>query len=355
MTQNKEIIDYLVAKFLPFAKEIKRIKNQNDNRENLIIGLNTKLYKVSNAIILSGHIDTVVADEKSYKTNPYVATRIDDKLFGLGAIDMKSYFACILDNIQAIKTLKTPIIIAITGDEETKLAGVENVVAMLKQQKIKPALTIVGEPTNMNLCSQSKSCYEYQIEIIGKGCHSSMPQNGINANYILARIALYIQKLCKKFPDTTLSANLICGGEKINIISPYAKLCFDLRSNSTKNTENVLKKLNNYIKQLKKQYFGAKISISNTLSIPPLERKDSAIISSIIKKFGLQEKDFQGGCEAGYYQALGGDAFVFGVGDLALAHKPNEFVNLKEYDLFCTKFLQILSFVESSMSSINAY
>ena len=58
--------------------------------------------------------------------------------------------------------------------------------------------------------------------------------------------------------------------------------------------------------------------------------------------FSLQENKFVGGCEAGYYQALGGDAIVFGVGDLTLAHKPNEYLVLDEFERYSKRFLKLL-------------
>ena len=59
----------------------------------------------------------------------------------------------------------------------------------------------------------------------------------------------------------------------------------------------------------------------------------------------IQENDditFSGGCEAGYYTSYSGDAIIFGVGDLALAHKPNEFVEINEYKNYTNKLLNIL-------------
>ncbi len=345
--QNKEIINYLEKRFAPFAEEIVKVKSSEDEREGLIIGLNTKLENVSNAIVLSGHIDTVVADEKLYNTNPYCPTLIGDRMYGLGTIDMKSYFGCLLDNLDKIKSLKKPIIIAITGDEETTLNCVERVQEAFVERSITPQLTIVGEPTNMTVCSTSKGCAEFEVEIFGKSCHSSMPENGINANYILARLLLYIEKLCSRIEGTTITANVVAGGEKINIVSGFAKLKFDLRSNSVKDAEKILKTIKIYIKKLEKTYNGAKIKLSQSLDIPPLERKTGQLVEKICSKFGLEEKAFTGGCEAGYFQKLGGDAFIFGVGDLALAHKPNEFVNINEYKKYCELFMEMLNYCVS--------
>lgn len=204
-------------------------------------------------------------------------------------------------------------------------------------------MTIVGEPTNSCLCSQSKSCNEFFIEITGKSCHSSMNYMGINANYIACRIMLYIETLNDVFADTTMSANIMAGGEKINIVPAYSKVMFDLRSTSSANENKLMRMLTDFIATLKTQYAGCEITLKRQLRIPPLEKMDYKLISQICKSLGLEEKDFVGACEAGYYQSVGGSAIVFGVGDLALAHKPNEFVCLNEFDEYEKKFLKLIN------------
>ena len=134
---NQNIINYLIEKFKPYSTEILKVKNPDSNKYNLLIGLNTKINN-TNAIILSGHIDTVCADVKAYNTPPNQATLINNKLFGLGVIDMKCYFATIIDNLKTISKLKKPIIVAITCDEETNLLGVEEIIKTLKQNNVYP-------------------------------------------------------------------------------------------------------------------------------------------------------------------------------------------------------------------------
>lgn len=343
--ENENIINYLINRFSIFSKEIIKIKNEKNDKYNLLIGLNTELKNVPDAIVLAGHIDTVVADENAYKTNPYCATEIDGKIYGLGAIDMKSYFACILDNNKTLKSCDRPIVVAITSDEETDLDGVELVTRKMRELNICPRVTIVGEPTSSCLCSRSKSCNEYSIEITGKSCHSSMNSQGINANYIACRIMLYIEALNSVFADTTMSANIMSGGDKINIVPAYAKVMFDLRSASYANESKLMNMLTDFIATLKMQYAGCEITLENQLRIPPLEKRDDELIAKICKSLDVKEQDFVGACEAGYYQSVGGSAIVFGVGDLALAHKPNEFVCLAEFDDYEAKFIKLIDLI----------
>ena len=108
LNENKEIVDYLYSEFSKSAEEIILIKNDNNDKRNMLIGLNTKLKNINNAIILSGHIDTVPANEREYLTNPYNPVIKENRLYGLGSIDMKSFFACILSNVKKLKTCVWP-------------------------------------------------------------------------------------------------------------------------------------------------------------------------------------------------------------------------------------------------------
>lgn len=340
--ENKEIVAYLEKEFSKCATEILKVKNTINNKENLLVGLNCNLKNLSNAIVLSGHIDTVVADEKSYLTNPYQAVEKDGKIYGLGSIDMKSFFAVILNKAEELKKLNKPVVIAITSDEETDFEGVFQITTKMKELGIVPKLSIIGEPTSSNICSESNSCFEYEINITGKSCHSSNPNNGVNANYILAKLLNIVEKLNGKLKGTTISSNVVSGGEKVNIISDNAKMFFDIRTNSLQKCDKLISIISKSIKKLEKKYKGSKIVLENQMKILPLEYKNPKLIETLCKKFNLENNKFIGGCEAGYYQQLGGDAFVFGVGDLALAHKPNEFASISEFEKYQDLLVSVL-------------
>jgi len=338
---NSTIIEYIIDRFKPYSKEILKIKIPNTKIYNLLIGLNTEINN-TNAIILSGHIDTVVADEKSYSTNPYEATLINDNLYGLGIIDMKCFFASIIDNLDTLSKSQTPIIVAITGDEETKLNGVKLLTKTLSSRNISPIFTIIGEPTNSQICTTSKGCYEYRIEITGKSCHSSNPSNGINAAYIMARIIIFIEKLNNTYSDTTLNCGIANSGEKVNIVPSFASLNFDIRSKNKENVQKVLNDIKSVLSYLENEYSGSKITINNKLVIPPLEKVNPLITNSLIKDLNLTEGEFIGGCEAGYFSELGGEAILFGTGDISLAHKPNEYMNVQDFYRYNDTFMKII-------------
>lgn len=342
--KGDKIIDYLSRKFSQFSDEILVLKNKENDNKSIIIGLNTKLKNIE-PIVLSGHIDTVAPDYEKYNTNPLELTIIDNKAYGLGSIDMKSFTSCILDNLESLKKLTCPIVVALTTDEETDLICIQNVIEKFKELNIKPKFTMVGEPTESNICNSANGCYEYLIEVFGKSCHSSIIDDGINAINIMAKVITTIEENQKDFGTLTSNCGVINGGDIVNRVPDYCGLKFDIRSTSAKQVEEFLDTINLKINQLINEY-GARISIKKLLEIPPLEAKNENIIRDIADLFELNINKFMGGCEAGYYQALSGDAIIFGVGDMALAHKPNEYVDINEYKMYSKQLLKLINKIE---------
>jgi succinyl-diaminopimelate desuccinylase len=74
--------DLLAALGLPAAEEFSRAPE----RPNLLV----RIGDAPSRLMVVGHLDTMPpGDLRSWRTDPYVLERVDDRLFGLGAADMK--------------------------------------------------------------------------------------------------------------------------------------------------------------------------------------------------------------------------------------------------------------------------
>lgn len=332
----------LILEFIKneLINKVKEVKIFGKSKKVLIAGINTKLKNIT-PIVLAGHIDTVKANEQLYRTNPYELTTINGKAYGLGTIDMKSFTAIILDQIEEIKKIDYPVVFALSSDEETELISIKNLIETLKNLNIKPNFTIIGEPTNskLNLCSNA--CYEYIVKFYGKACHSSIPSQGINAICACAKLVVFIEENQKKYRLTS-NCGTIKGGEVVNKVPDYAELNFDIRSIYPSDIKQFMVDINEYISLLRQQYGDIRVEIINKLAIPAFNMQESKKILNIAQELNLDVDSFLGGCEAGYYTEYAGDAVIFGVGDLALAHKPNEFVDINEYNLYSAKLISLL-------------
>ena len=255
---------------------------------------------------------------------------------------MKSFTAVILDNLEKIKSLNVPIVLALTTDEETKMQSIKLVIKKLKELDIKPKLTIVGEPTNGEFCLSSSFGDEFVVKFFGKSAHSSKISQGVNAICACAKLVQFIEKTQKKY-NLTSNCGKISGGEVVNKVPDYAQLSFDIRAIDVMEIEKFINEISLYIENLKNEYNGLKVEMIKTFSVLGLDETKNDKIQKIANELGIKTNTFSGGCEAGYYKEYSGDALIFGVGDLSLAHKPNEYVVVDEYNDYCKKIIDVLS------------
>ena len=321
-----EILKYIINVMSERVEEIKIV--EENGIKALLVGINTKLYDIS-PLVLSGHVDTVKANIELYDTDPFVLTEKDGKCFGLGTIDMKSFIAIVLENLDKLKKIKVPIVLCLTTDEETITNSIRTAISWLKKLKITPKFTIIGEPTNQNFSIYSKADYEFKVEFFGKSSHSSKPSMGINSICASAKLVSFIENQSKNYKITSNPA-IIKGGRAINIVPDYAELSFDIRSIYSNEIEGFISDIKNEIKHLEKEYSGLKSNLETISTLPAFNSSDEKI-KEIAKSLSLNFYDFSGGCEAGFFTSYSGQAVIFGVGDLALAHKPNEYVIKNEY------------------------
>lgn len=342
INENQQIVNYLTNTLKDKVKEIKLIPcNSNHNLNNMIIGVNTNLTNINDAIILSAHLDTVT--QQVFKT----AKIEDDKLYGLGSCDMKAFIANILYNIDYLVKYPKPIILCFTADEETKLEGIEDIIKFIKDNNINAKLAILGEPTNLNLVVANKGCMEFKITIYGKPAHSSNPSLGINAIKISTSLINYITNLNKRYFKKGISLNvgMINGGKQVNIVPDLCEIHFDLRLKNMNQKQIILNKINKLMNKLIKHY-NTNITIKELLFIPPNERSSSKLMQDIINHLSLKVEEVNYGTEAGYYNLLGITSLVFGAGDITLAHTENEYVNISNLEKYNQYFIKLLEHIK---------
>ena len=117
--------------------------------------------------------------------DPFKVTEEGNRLYGLGTIDMKGFFAFIVEALKEVdlKTLSKPLRILATADEETTMAGARAIAAAAE---LKPDYAVIGEPTGLEMpVVAHKGHMSEAIRITGRSGHSSDPANGVNAMEIM--------------------------------------------------------------------------------------------------------------------------------------------------------------------------
>ena len=89
---------------------------------------------------LSGHSDCVPVEGQAWSSDPFTLELRDGKLYGRGACDMKGFLACVLASVPLFtaRTLKEPIHIIVSYDEEVGCTGVRPLIARLGKDLPRP-------------------------------------------------------------------------------------------------------------------------------------------------------------------------------------------------------------------------
>jgi acetylornithine deacetylase len=99
-------------------------------------------------IVLSGHTDVVPVDGQPWDTDPFKATIRDERIYGRGSADMKSYIAAALAMTPRFLAadLKSPVHFALSYDEEVGCLGVRGLIETWRAPASSPRVHH-GEPT----------------------------------------------------------------------------------------------------------------------------------------------------------------------------------------------------------------
>ncbi len=193
---NEDVVSFLI----PLLRETGLKIEEQKVVENGITFKNLLAYNEGldshNLLAMNTHLDTVSFGSKEdwSKTNgdPFRATRVRDRVYGLGAADVKLDFLCKIWAARLARPWKRPFVLVGTYGEERGLIGIQK---LFEAKKIKPKFALVGEPSNLELIYAHKGHAIVTLSIDlpkmkpntvkkswkGKSAHSSTPHLGENA------------------------------------------------------------------------------------------------------------------------------------------------------------------------------
>jgi len=347
---NNELINYCDDKLKKIGAVSFKTSDDKKKRTNLFASLKSKNASNKKSIIFSGHTD-VVPVSKNWKTDPFVATLIDDKIYGRGSCDMKGFIACTLAMAPVLSKMKLDrdIHFSYTFDEETACQGAPLLIEELKKRNFNNSLCIVGEPTNMKIIDAHKGCYEYTTYFEGLAGHGSSPDKGVNAVEFATKYInklLHLREILKEKspkdsifdpPYTTLQIGGISGGIARNVIADKCKVDWELRPIVKSDGVFVNNEMDKFVNEellpeMKKTYPNSKIEKEVIGEIIGFEREINSEACELVSKItGDNSRDSVSfGTEAGLFQEIGISTVVCGPGSIEQAHKVNEYVSVEQ-------------------------
>ena len=300
-----------------------------------------------NGLLLAGHTDTVPYDDDRWNQDPFALTQKDNRLYGLGTSDMKSFFALIAEAVRELdlKHLKHPLTILATADEESNMCGAQALVDINKQLG---RYAIIGEPTGLKPVRMHKGIAMETIRVHGKSGHSSNPALGANAMegmyLVIGEILKWRTELQNRYRNAmfevevpTLNLGHIHGGDNPNRICASCDLQFDIRPLPGMDLDALRGELGERLNQLGLDSRLRLEMLTPFNGIPPMETPaTSDIVKATETLTGYSAGSVAFGTEGPYLERLGMETVILGPGDIDQAHQPDEYLGLERIDPMVT-------------------
>jgi len=288
-------------------------------------------------VVLNTHVDTVP---------PHLAFERDgDTIRGRGACDAAGPLAAILDAFLATDPGDGRLTLAVTSDEETLSTGAHALVTREDSPLRTADCVVVGEPTELDVCTAAKGRFQGTIELAGVAAHAAAPDSGTNAVAAAAPVLRALETFdAERGPGThdqlgapTLQPTLIDGGEATNQLPERCTITFDRRSVPPETAEGFRAGLEGHCRESLPASTGLAVSLTDRPT-PFLEAfatdPDAEVVGLLADAAGGGVRPFGAATEASYFAAHA-PTVVFGPGALAdetgaVAHAEREYVRVPE-------------------------
>ena len=145
-------------------------------------------------LLLNGHVDTVLAVE-GWSSDPWTPRRDDNRLYGLGAVDMKSGVAAAMLATRALAQNRErwhgSVVFSSVVDEEAYSIGARALI----DSGIRADYCVVTESSWDRPALGSVGKTVVRIDVTGKAAHASWPWEGINAASEAARLVARLDEI----------------------------------------------------------------------------------------------------------------------------------------------------------------
>jgi acetylornithine deacetylase len=295
--------------------------------------------------LLEVHQDTVPIDNMTI--DPFAGHIENGRLYGRGACDVKGGMAAMVHVIQRLArerpTKAAPVWLACTVDEEHTFLGVQH----LMKQPPAAAMAVVAEPTRLGIINAHKGVTRWFLETTGRSCHSSAPEQGVNAIYRMGRLLPAIERYAQELRESrsdpvlgppTLSVGRIDGGQSANIVPDRCRIEIDRRLIPGEEARQAPQQLAQYLRSVVGQDTPFTVS-EPWLHAPALSPDKSGVLvqrlGDAIRATGREATcgPVPFGTDASTIAEGGIPSVVFGPGDIAKAHTCDEWVPLAEVEM----------------------
>ncbi|GAA3350521.1 succinyl-diaminopimelate desuccinylase [Amorphoplanes nipponensis] len=273
-------------------------------------------------VVLAGHLDTVPINDN------FPSTVVDDLIYGCGASDMKSGVALAL---HLAATLPAPgydvtYLFYEAEEIESEFNGLR-LVSQAHPEWLRADFALLLEPTYGVVEAGCQGTLSARIHLRGRRAHVARAWRGVNAIHAAGEV---LHRLADYRPRTVtidgctyregLNAVRIAGGVAGNVVPDECAVDVNLRFAPDRSEGQALD-------HLREVFAGFDVAVTDSApgALPGL---DAAPAREFLAAVGAEPAAKLGWTDVARFAALGIPALNYGPGDPALAHAPDEHVEI---------------------------
>ena len=362
---NLPIADELANYVEGRAESIEYLPAPDQEKANLLIRFGPE---GPGGLILSGHMDAVPAVEPDWDSDPFTLTEREDRYVGRGSADMKGFLAAAANAAVASESLRAPLYLLFTYDEEVGTLGARHFARDWDRARPLPRYCIIGEPTSFRPVRAHKGHLKLRITVTGKSAHSGYPHLGENAiekaRPVLDALSNLRRELeqertqhAELFPDAPyvpLNIATIHGGTAVNIVPDSCTIEVGIRLLPGLTTDAITERVRAAIggpasrphrsgvspdgesagQDARREAGGTPAPRLEILSESPpmlLDTRSEIYQAALPYATKGRPESVSFASDAGWLQSLGIECLLFGPGAIEVAHRPNEFMPKDEF------------------------
>jgi acetylornithine deacetylase len=303
----------------------------------------------TSTLLLEAHQDTVPVEGMTIE--PFGGRIADGRLYGRGACDVKGGMTAMLAAFARLVRERPVgacrVVMACTVDEEHTFLGVQQLARTpLDGGKGGPVRAVVAEPTRLHIVNAHKGVVRWHVETRGRACHSSTPDQGLNAIYRMGELLIAIEDFARRLQagrvdpllgPATLSVGRIEGGSSVNTVPDYCRIEIDRRVIPGEDPSQAPAELQRFLEErgVWQPTFTSSAPWFYAPALAPqgsqeLVQRLGSAIDAVAGKHQVQAVAY---CtDASTLAATGIPCVVFGPGDIAKAHTCDESIPLAEVE-----------------------
>jgi glutamate carboxypeptidase len=337
-SNDKAALDLFAGKIAAIARDLGaqvRILPQRTNGNHLLAEFLSPGRRKGGRILLLGHMDTVW-EQGTLARMPFRLR--NGRAYGPGVFDMKAGIVMALSAIRSLRQLGIPvkenIALLLNSDEEIGSPSSRPITE--REARRSDTVLVIEPPHGIHgaLKTARKGVGDFLLRVRGRAAHAGIePEKGASAILELSRQLLILNKLARPIKGATISAGVIRGGTRSNVIPAEAEACIDVRVVRAQDQHRIEKRL----RALRPIDPRTKLTVSGGFNRPPMERTPATVAlyeraRHLAKPLGiaLRETAVGGGSDGNFTAALGVPTLdgLGAVGDGA--HAAHEHIILRE-------------------------